>query len=321
MTSITHFLDLKSSLNERAHWINTTLYDGMISRLGVLEETLTNLCLLEIKKRHSKYIHQIQFTKKNEGNVSGADWVWCIGAPGAWISLLVQAKVIDPHTKRCHCLNYRNGVQRKLLVKFARQQKLVPYYCIYSFVPENLVIPTNCLPSLNSFQREDWGASLISPRHVAELVKRQKPVRQNEIVPYAFPWSAMAIRVNHGKDDNYLLAYEVAESLSVLRHELLVKTKKDAISDSVIDDRVSLKGKPRMHWDNPDPAALLSAKLPHFVTDILKGKTKVKQSPIASVLITSGIPVANALSEMKLLPDRSLLDELAANSQPQTVPI
>jgi hypothetical protein len=74
---------------------------GAVSGLGIFEETLTDVNLLEIDRRNKDYIRTYKYKKREEGSKSGADWLWCIGEPGSWISLLIQAKIVNPKTHCC----------------------------------------------------------------------------------------------------------------------------------------------------------------------------------------------------------------------------
>jgi hypothetical protein len=54
--------------------------------LGIQEETITDSLLIRIQYEHEENFAIRKFTKKEEANISGADWLWCIGEPGAWIT-------------------------------------------------------------------------------------------------------------------------------------------------------------------------------------------------------------------------------------------
>src|SRR5690349_11164115 len=117
---------LYETFHEQAQWTSEIIQSGYSTRLGILEETITDMHLLAIARRHSDYVVTRKFSRKEEGSQSGADWLWCIGEPGAWFSLLVQAKVVQPHTATCRFLDYRSGEQRRPLLRFARLYRLFP---------------------------------------------------------------------------------------------------------------------------------------------------------------------------------------------------
>ena len=60
--------------------------------LGIHEETLSDLVLNRIRYEYADNFLTRKFTRKEEGSVTGADWLWCIGEPGSWITFAVQRK-------------------------------------------------------------------------------------------------------------------------------------------------------------------------------------------------------------------------------------
>ena len=134
--------NLCETLTILAQWTNEIIAKGHLTGLGILEETITNYIfyiLIETESRHSQHVYTKQFSRKQEGSESGADWLWCIGNPGEWLPILIQAKIVNPRTKQCHHLNYgtRHGKQGQLLVRYARTNRLLPLYCIYSLIDKD----------------------------------------------------------------------------------------------------------------------------------------------------------------------------------------
>ena len=113
--------DLCQTFSERADWTNRIIGGGLSTRLGVLEEKITDVNLITIQDRHPNHVLTRKFSRKEEGSSSGADWLWCIGEPGSWLLLLVQAKIVNPKTGTCHYLNYKKGKQRSLLKQYAKR--------------------------------------------------------------------------------------------------------------------------------------------------------------------------------------------------------
>ena len=62
-----------TTFQERALWTNTLIARGQITRLGILEETITNMHLVEIQARHPEHVYTKVFGKREEGTASGAD--------------------------------------------------------------------------------------------------------------------------------------------------------------------------------------------------------------------------------------------------------
>ena len=153
-------------LNSRAHWTQNFIYRSNVLRLGILEETITDMHLFSIADKY------------------GADWLWIIGEPGSWLPLLIQAKVINLKTQNCQHFDYKNGEQRKRLLKYARLHGCLPLYCIYSYIPPDFIPPEQFIRADRS--NEDWACSFLSPRSVRELsqagIKSQK-----EVLKYCIP--------------------------------------------------------------------------------------------------------------------------------------
>ncbi|WP_437593361.1 hypothetical protein [Sorangium sp. So ce1000] len=89
--------------------------------MGISEETLTDVVLVELDRRLRPHVLTKKFTKHEESSVSGADWLWAIGRPGRWLTLLVQAKLARPDAARLPGLHHGKGSQRKTLVSYAMQ--------------------------------------------------------------------------------------------------------------------------------------------------------------------------------------------------------
>ena len=73
-----------------------------------LEETFTDLNILELKCRHPTEIYSEVFTKRREG-VNGADWEWWLTnkSRSLWLGLRVQAKVLHLANNTFEHLHYR----------------------------------------------------------------------------------------------------------------------------------------------------------------------------------------------------------------------
>jgi hypothetical protein len=69
------------------------------------EEGLTDENLLCIRKKHSREVRTITFSKKRESH-TGADWEWWFMGVSGFIGFRVQAKVIDPKTVTYEHLHY-----------------------------------------------------------------------------------------------------------------------------------------------------------------------------------------------------------------------
>ena len=77
-------------------------------RIGtqLLEETLTDINLLELKLSHPSEVITTTFTKPKEGT-TGADWEWWFtGSSGYWLGFRVQAKIIELQSSVFEHLHY-----------------------------------------------------------------------------------------------------------------------------------------------------------------------------------------------------------------------
>jgi hypothetical protein len=289
--------DLYITFQERAVWTNNIIEGGLSSRLGVLEETITDVNLIEISRKHSDYVLTKKFSRREEGSESGADWLWCIGEPGAWFPLLVQAKVVNPSTSICNVLNYRSGEQRRLLLNFARHHRLFPMYCMYSQVTDNLYPLSKSLPSFSNIDSSEWACALIIPKFVRQLVD-QKRKKQSDLLRYSIPWTFPFYHAMENKDQK--LAHSLAEAIQKVGAEFELSTADLAVKSS--SSKSPSKGTTRIRWENPDPNILISPNLPSVVMRLLKGKISPVKSPIAGVSIVSCVPIEVALKMQKNLP-------------------
>jgi hypothetical protein len=289
--------ELHTTFQERTIWTNSIIEGGFSSRLGVLEETITDVNLIEISRRHSTYVLTKKFSRREEGSESGADWLWCIGEPGAWFPFLVQAKVVNPNTSTCHALNYRAGEQRRLLLDFSRRYRLFPLYCVYSQIPDNLFPLSKSLPCLSSVASSEWACMLIIPKFVRQLAD-QKQKKQADLLRYGIPWT---FPFHHAmQNENQKLAHSLAESMQKVVAEFELSTPKVAVRAS--SGRSSSKSTTRIRWENPDPTILITPNLPNIAMRLIKGKISPTKSPIAGVSIVSCVPIEFALSAQKILP-------------------
>jgi hypothetical protein len=280
--------DLYTTFQERTSWTSKIIEDGFSSRLGVLEETITDVNLIEISRKHSDYVLTRKFGRREEGSESGADWLWCIGEPGAWFSVLAQAKVINPKTSTCHALNYRSGDQRRLLLDFARRHRLFPIYCLYSQITDKSNPLSKSLPSLSSFDASEWACALVIPKFVRQLVD-QKHKKQQDLLRYGIPWTFPFYHAMKNEDQR--LAYSLAEALKKVGAEFSVRSGKS-----------SSEGNGRIRWENPDPTLLINPNLPNVVMRLLKGKISSVKSPLAGVSVISCVPIEIALNAQNILP-------------------
>jgi hypothetical protein len=304
MSSV-NYEGLCQTFGELTHWTNQSIAKGFVSGLGILEESITDFTLNEIAFRHREHVYTKKFSRKQEGCESGADWLWCIGGPGAWLSLLVQAKVVNPLTKRCHFLGYSTprGKQCDALLKYARTNRLFPVYCIYSLIEEDTRPEAMALKSLSRLTAADWACSFVIPRYVKQLLLQNQKTQSNLLrygIPWRYPFCEAARMTEVG------LAQSVAQSFLRVRKELSEQYH-NAVSANRPQNRSTAlatisRHKPRMRWDDVDPTQLVTSDIPRLVIRLLRSRVRHDDAPIGAVSIVSTIPVEAMLSERGALP-------------------
>ncbi len=289
------FSELCTTFHERASWTNQIIKKGLSSRLGILEETITDFNLIEISNKHSEHILTRKYSRREEGSKSGADWLWCIGEPGSWLSVLIQAKIVNPRTGTCNYLNYRKGKQRSLLLKFARQYNLLPMYCIYCHVPSGYTPSNKVLPSLSRYPSEEWACSLLTPKQVRQLLQR-KQTKGSDLLDAGIPWLYPFCQTSAPSRNK--LGPAVANALSVVRAE----SSRDVFIAEAVKQPGKRNVRRRIRWEDRDPEDLLTKELPRIAVRLLRSKIKPSDSPVSGISVISSVPVEAVLSEYKALP-------------------
>jgi hypothetical protein len=290
--------DLYDTFCERTRWTNYMIETGFASRLGIFEETITDVNLAEIWHRHPDHVLTKKFSRRQEGSESGADWLWCIGEPGSWLSLLIQAKVVNPANSICYQLNYQSGQQRDLLVKFAHQHKLLPLYCVYNHIAEGTRPPAKAAPSLSGIDPSEWACALLIPKHVKTLTKQDKR-KQIDILNYGIPWTYPFHYA--ATSEQPLLAEALAEAIGKVRADF-DELERRLQSRTRTRARTINQPKIRVELDNPDPSLLVTSDLPKIVLDLVKGKINPLHAPVGGVSIVSKIPIRPYLEQRGALP-------------------
>ena len=96
------------------------------------EETITEMNLLEVRRRHPKRVYIRTFSKAIEAK-TGADWEWHIIGRKRTVKMRVQAKGLQCNDvlKVKHKVASSGKQQRKLLIDGAQADNMKPVYCIY----------------------------------------------------------------------------------------------------------------------------------------------------------------------------------------------
>lgn len=283
---------LCETLKKRALWTHKLIGQGFSSRLGVLEETITDLNLLEIETTHEGYVFTKKFSRKEEGAKSGADWLWCIGEPGSWLNLLVQAKIVSPFTGACRYLDYLQGKQRSRLLKFARMTKSVPLYVIYCHVPSGYEPPPQVRTQFARFAQWEWGCSWVTPCQVRQL-SHQKRKKVENILGYGIPWAHPFCQQEVVEP---LLGKAIADGLARAQEEL----KKQSIPMSAQHEGTGkLPGRRNIRWEMVNPRQLVQAQFPRVIHRLLSLGPGIRP-PISGLSVISAIPLED-YSQTRLL--------------------
>lgn len=137
------------------------------------EETLTDLNMLAIKKRHSGQVRTKVYNKNEEG-VNGADWEWWFNHSEKWIGYRVQAKIINNKSNEFEHLHYKGkkavAYQCDTLIHNALSTSppKIPLYTLFLSTGDKFLLKTWFC---NTFKldRKFWGCSLINAFDVYKL--------------------------------------------------------------------------------------------------------------------------------------------------------
>ncbi|WP_059040632.1 DUF6615 family protein [Paenibacillus rubinfantis] len=116
-------------------WCWGTIEKSFARGIDVQEETLTELILLELVTHPHNLIRQ--YTKLQEGSLTGADWEWFVYTPcRRWVKFRVQAKKIKEgyvYKPNHDIRRSRTGLRQiDLLMRRARSNKALPIYVFYN---------------------------------------------------------------------------------------------------------------------------------------------------------------------------------------------
>ncbi len=288
--------DLCAVFRDRASAVHQLVRFSYSTGLGVSEETLTDVTLVEIERRLAPHVLTRKYTKHEESKVSGADWLWTIGRPGRWLSLLVQAKLARPSTKRIAGLHHGKGDQRRTLVRYASQIQCVPLYLVYSgFQPaaQNVPAPSvkpqrgtpknppsawkpSCPVILDDITQ--MGCVAVRPRHVALMYRSNKQREDStRLLNSGKPWACMFCCPGLGS------AAELADALLL------------GLSSLPID---APGGKSPGGGSTPEPDdafelgdRYITAQPPQIVRDLLAGREPEEVPPVSAVAVISAEPL------------------------------
>lgn len=272
-------------LRERAHWTHNIISKSTMLRLGIMEETITDMHLFSIADEFSNNVLTKKFNCREEGSKSGADWLWIIGEPGSWLPLLIQAKIVNPQTGNCQRLDYKDGEQRKRMLTYARQHGFVPLYCIYSSIPSEFE-PPKCFAQ-DGRPIEDWACSFVSPRTVRVLSKAGIK-NQHEILKYAIPWMEPFCFSPTYSEPN---GQSIATSIENIRDNFEKGNVYKLTGKTFVEKEASLQK--RTSLENLDATQAVRKSIPGYICKWFgKQSSEFSQAPLSGASIISAVPIA-----------------------------
>jgi hypothetical protein len=164
-----------------------------------LEETLTDINILELKTRHGREIFSENFNKKKEG-ANGADWEWWLTneSMNSWLGLRVQAKIINFKSnsfKHIHYYSKKSAeYQLNKLKRASFNEGLIPLYCLFTH---------QFAGGINSARdtQKSLGCALVSVEHIESLLSNHKADDYQSVMEQAIPWEDLVCSRNHRESD------------------------------------------------------------------------------------------------------------------------
>jgi hypothetical protein len=277
--------EISDSIQRQTLWIANEMGRAKYTGLGIQEETITDVLLNRIQSEHEENFFTRKFSHKEEGSITGADWLWCIGEPGSWITFAVQAKIANTDTGRINHLLYKGGRQYSQLISFSKRYRFIPKYSIYTTVDEETKLFSRGEPELKNISPIQWSFTAISPKYIKKLSKPNER-HFSSVLQFAIPWSYV---FRAGKSGDAKLADIIANNLESLYWSF----------DN--EYRHQRKEKPRFNYerlvsDNPQPSKMILESIPLPVLYLMTQKISPTKAPISTVSVLSRIPVSQALS-------------------------
>jgi hypothetical protein len=252
--------------------------------LGILEETITDILLNGIQSEQEENFFTRKFTHNEEGSITGADWLWCIGEPGSWITFAVQAKIANMNTGRINYLHYRGGKQYSLLINFSKLFGFIPKYSIYAKVEKEIELFSKGVPDLKNIPPVQWSFTAISPKYIKQLsTPNERHI--SSVLQFAVPWAYVFCAEKY-KNAN------LAEVIAINLENVYWSFDNEYRQRRKQNSRFSYE---RMVWENPQPSKMISESIPLPVLYLMTQKSFPYKVPISNVSILSRIPVHHAL--------------------------
>lgn len=156
------------------------------------EEGISDWLLLDIVGSRIADVRVAKTSKALEAN-QGTDWEWWIGDDNhGWLRYAVQAKMIDVPSSRFITLNHKinNTFQYDVLQRYATQQRAIPIYCLYTFLPS--YVPS-CLAAHSVHPPDLYGCSVVPEATIRAAASRRGAKRFAALdqTGSLFPWCCL----------------------------------------------------------------------------------------------------------------------------------
>ena len=170
-----------------SHNLEFSHQPGVLVSYG--EETITEINLLEIRRRHPTRTVLQAFSKHQEAR-NGADWEWHIVGRRRTLKMRVQAKRVQRNDvlKIKHTIGSTGKQQREALIRRAHADALKPVYCIYCTERQRSTWKQAGLPGF--FQSYQTGCLLADADDVPLATTRLAEI-EGHMHPVAFPVRAV----------------------------------------------------------------------------------------------------------------------------------
>lgn len=186
---------LQSILEALARETWNRLHDASDLSIRFGEETITDLLLLDLRRRKPLLAEIVQ-TSKSKESISGTDFEWWLGSDRiGWIRFAVQAKKLDFKSMRYVFTHKVNGIlQIDLLERYAKANGATPIYCLYNR-PTDLDEAKHWHCCQTPFERDQMGCT-ITP---SSVVRKTLSIRGSKNFDYihknrrSVPWRCLAL--------------------------------------------------------------------------------------------------------------------------------
>jgi hypothetical protein len=206
-----------------------------------LEETLTDINILQLKLRHPNEVYSQLFNKRRE-STTGADWEWWLtnASRSAWLGLRVQAKILHLASNTYRHLHYASGKppasQVSRLISDAAVLGLTPIYCFYLRLSSgDSISPAERCRSL-AYAPEHFGCSVAPAAHVMSLQVSGNHCDLSSVLSGSLPWHCLVCCSGYGGSD-----------LPSRAEAFLNRRTPDGESPSIADRRATRRDRPPPH--------------------------------------------------------------------------